>query len=516
MPAAELNLDGSSSTPSNSGGGGHAGGGGGGSSSAGSSSSSSSGSGSTYVPSSTSSAPAPTSAPAPVVAKPKTTSWVKEALDQITAKTTPMPEKKDKLADTLGIVAGALEPAREELDEEERHKATTSFNVVRSLREKRELRRANRKPEGYVKPDAPVTTTMIGPTGVPFQQITFDLDTIQRNARRKEREDILRDSGGGDVVVDDKTGEKRRRPHGEVKQMTWEEYSELPAKQKAAVDFNGALVQAVRNDRRMQEEYDPGKTEKVEYKEQLREMFGRRRGSKLFAPQTVALLQELDIEDKQGDLDDYLKLKVAITAEDLKHFEPAPPATTQSSHRASDGIEETEIDADLALAEQFVDSTAQLTKELAKSNRLIQDFRTSAQLQINEAVGTFGGLPDTNVPTMPGFGDPYLRDKQGNVLMNEALGVPQINFDGYLQKNFDALAMLRDPKAKEKQLSLIEGELDSNQYQHFLNYIDARTKPAMRYKTDLVANDGSGADLIRPKRLRRYVGLGQNQGADNG
>ena len=104
--------------------------------------------------------------------------------------------------------------------------------------------------------------------------------------------------------------------------MTQEEYDALTPEQRAAVDFNAMLVQAVRTDRHQQEEYKPSDEQRAAYDQSVTDMFGQGGGSKMYAPATMAVLGQLGYQDNASDLDDFLRLKAAIKEKDLKRIDP--------------------------------------------------------------------------------------------------------------------------------------------------------------------------------------------------
>lgn len=99
--------------------------------------------------------------------------------------------------------------------------------------------------------------------------------------------------------------------------LTLEQYQELNPKQRAAVDLNTMLVAAVKEDlaARVKGSNPGGK----EYDAQLAELglTGDR-----YAPQTVELLDRINYDGDGAKLNDFLKLKVGFTANDLEDLEP--------------------------------------------------------------------------------------------------------------------------------------------------------------------------------------------------
>mgnify|MGYP000370241441 CR=1 FL=1 len=75
--------------------------------------------------------------------------------------------------------------------------------------------------------------------------------------------------------------------------MTWEDYNALTPLRRSAVDYNTSLTRAVRRDRQMQDEYSPGDQQREAYDKTVARLFGEDGGSDWYAPETVALLQQI-------------------------------------------------------------------------------------------------------------------------------------------------------------------------------------------------------------------------------
>lgn len=96
------------------------------------------------------------------------------------------------------------------------------------------------------------------------------------------------------------------------KELTSAEYFALSPQQRAAVDANTALVNAI-----AQDEAESGKPDAA-YDKLVSDMFGQYGTSEQYAPRTVELLRELGIEDQNGDLDQYLNRSRLLTLDDIR------------------------------------------------------------------------------------------------------------------------------------------------------------------------------------------------------
>lgn len=103
-----------------------------------------------------------------------------------------------------------------------------------------------------------------------------------------------------------------------VEEMSQEDYDKLSPAQKDAVDYNTMLVEAVELDRQNRSQYENmSSSSRGAYDDLVGELFGEERGSDKVAPETVSLLKQLGLQDEHADLDDYLSLGAAISADDV-------------------------------------------------------------------------------------------------------------------------------------------------------------------------------------------------------
>ena len=107
----------------------------------------------------------------------------------------------------------------------------------------------------------------------------------------------------------------------ETKEMSWDDYVALSPQQRAAVDANTAIASAVAED---QAAWRTNKQDgDADYQKAVSALFGEGGGSDIYAPKTLAVLQQLGISNSgQDDLDNYLNLSGLVTAEDLKSITP--------------------------------------------------------------------------------------------------------------------------------------------------------------------------------------------------
>ena len=99
-----------------------------------------------------------------------------------------------------------------------------------------------------------------------------------------------------------------------VKELTWDEYDALSPKQRAAVDANTMLMNAIKADLAGA---GTGSGDAA-YQESVKGLFGEAGGSDRYAPETVNVLSQLGIKDTaRGDLDLYLDQIALLNEDDL-------------------------------------------------------------------------------------------------------------------------------------------------------------------------------------------------------
>ena len=106
---------------------------------------------------------------------------------------------------------------------------------------------------------------------------------------------------------------------GNIKELTWDEYDALSPRARAAVDANGALLNAVRQDK--QANLLSKESADDSYNEGVKALFGEHGGSDTYAPATLKVLQDLGISNTEsGDIDQYLTGGALLNADDLPNL----------------------------------------------------------------------------------------------------------------------------------------------------------------------------------------------------
>ena len=155
--------------------------------------------------------------------------------------------------------------------------------------------------------------------------------TANEALRQYERKEGLREGTVSDVrATRDSIPNPRPKnwsPYGDddtfyTKELSQEAYAALAPRQRAAIDANTALAQAIMADKA---EYDANAklaTSDKDYVSGVKALFGEERGSENYAPRTLAVLQSLQNTGTanvvgKSDLDDYLTGRRLLREEDL-------------------------------------------------------------------------------------------------------------------------------------------------------------------------------------------------------
>lgn len=268
-----------------------------------------------------------------------------------------------------------------------------------------------------------------------------------------------------------------------VDTLTAEQYQALGPRQQQAIDFNTQLVQAVRRDRKLQDTKYLSATEeqRAKYEDLQKQMFGSDRGSELYAPETLALLKSIGFSDDSADLDDFLSLRAAIHAKDVKALAGPEPTITDAMHPTDPAVQVDSPEQDrLNLSTMLAAKTGQLEATLAKGQQLLQSVAATTTSARNPLVTSLGGQA-APVPEAPGFG----RDA-----------------DTYYAQAFDLLANTKsDPK---EVLARMNQDLGEN-FGTALDYIATRLNNAERFGLTLGSDE---TETYRtPEQLRKAAGL---------
>lgn len=297
----------------------------------------------------------------------------------------------------------------------------------------------------------------------------------------------------------------RRRPkeaHGQVDRMSWEEYNALSDRQRAAVDFNTSLVEAVHKDKVSQDVYEPSSRQREIYDEAIVNMFGEDRGSErwgedTYAPETLSLLRQLKLDDAAGDIDDYLGLKSAITTNDLKYI---PKKDTVPGPVSMSGATPIQIDR-IELTKTLADNTRKMELAVTKGNQMLQSMEQTLSVNRNNLLGMIGGIENVAAPAL-GY------NQENRIPDGPQAGQPK-DANTYFQDAFDILANKKYDKDTDKIMGRISGNLDDHDYKAFITYADYRSANSERY--DLELGSGDKVNYRSPEEFRSMLKLGGDQ-----
>lgn len=302
-----------------------------------------------------------------------------------------------------------------------------------------------------------------------------------------------------DPTIEERPGKERTRREY---RLTWDEYNKLNDEQKAAVDFNTLLVQAREKD--LKTDYEATEQQEEQFRKQSERMFGEGRGSDTFAPETLAVLKQIDFKSSgEEDLDDFLDLRTAVSAKDLKNFslerEVKPPELPDDRQTAlvrqviSPGGA-----GGLDTEQRAAKYSENLRASMARANELLQTWRASAADNRYGITMGLGGDPnrvkrETGYKIRPAFED---ADADGKA--------DKYGFNAYLQDMLGALSA-KDRDAGEV-LSWLKADLKTgDQIQTAMRFFDEQTANAIRTGTNVYGMQGK--DVRGAQEIRKLLGL---------
>ena len=221
-------------------------------------------------------------------------------------------------------------------------------------------------------------------------------------------------------LVPDRTEVSASRQTGQVQgrfeEMSWDEYNSLDPETRAAVDANTLLREAVDKDTALVTQFDSNKDGRLSYAEgrkhyaarddknydnNYRRVFSRGtsvdpnrpRGSEIgelndltYAPNTLAVLNMLDLNDSRGVIDDYLNGTAFINADDIK----------EKRHARKDGKADFGFDAvgrDV-LNTAITEKMQRVTQEFDTGNAFVNGEQQALSIE-NASAEKFGQLVES-------------------------------------------------------------------------------------------------------------------------
>lgn len=312
------------------------------------------------------------------------------------------------------------------------------------------------------------------------------------------------------LQIDDVESKSKTYRARKAKEMSWDDYLGLSDRARAAVDFNTMIIQAREKD--LSTDYDttdPAQEERRKtYDKAVERMFGEDGGSITFAPETVALLNDIGFERTDAkrfdDLDDFLGLKSALTVRDLDKLgsikiDPVVEGVETVSSAARQVAGTVEIgssgsDAMTALAA----GTDSLRESLTRGNQLLQNWQDVAAAARNESLGFLGGTPNEIV-------DPA-------ITLSPAARSLMYEDRTYFDHAFQTLSNAPE-EDKGEVLKLIRGDLKpKGLFEEFVRYID--TKSAFGQDSRVVPGGDMTIRDRTPKEFRELLGL-KTKGEDD-
>ncbi len=264
-----------------------------------------------------------------------------------------------------------------------------------------------------------------------------------------------------DMVKSEERAQRRGMNQGRGRgtdALTADEYNAMTPEQKAAVDFNTMLVGAVQADRKEKAPALPS----PEYLASATELFGDGAADQPFAPNVVELLDKVNFDVDGQKINDFLKLKVALTADDVAKLRPEDPA----------------VGPDASL----------LTPEYTRSR---------TQESIVDA------LRETRTDPARGA---TLKDLQRETLgTTKAFDFGSDDANMFMERAYLMLATPENKGTRDQILDTVRQTATPEHWKMFVAMLDTRSREARQYQDPL--GDDPSVDYYKPKRFRAALGL---------
>ena len=359
---------------------------------------------------------------------------------------------------------------------------------------KLDYRRQHDEPQKFYEPK-PAQQGLDGNQWSEVLQQVFrpqDVRAEKERAERKVQQEMKADRAERSATLDTAGASKPK-----VERMTWHEYNLLTPRQRAAVDFNTMLVRAVRKDIANQDEYEPGPDQSKRYQASLVKAFGDKdRGSDTtYAPETMALLKQIDFHDVDSDLDDFLKLRTAITAKDLRGWDNTPDVPGLG---AAGGLR-TEQQEVQTVKENLAANTQELEQKLANGNAMIHSLPALAAQERTFISKAFGGTANTGKAPLGYQPAKFVPGTREPADMNT-----------YFIQAYEQLAGNAVPGTTKGQILGAAREVMASHdvpFEDFLGYLNDRSNTAQQFGQDL--GDVRGVKYRSPQEFRKMLGMGE-------
>jgi len=271
-------------------------------------------------------------------------------------------------------------------------------------------------------------------------------------------------------------------------EMSWEDYNALSDRQRAAVNYNTMLVDAREKDL---EGVEPkSKRMGKRYDRSVDQLFGEEGGSDTYAPNTVAVLRQIDFDGVGQDLDDFLGLRTAITAKDLKNFDV--PQINAATLPVVNSLMQGTPKEELGVVKQGIaTSTEALEQKLIEGGQMIKNFQQSAQGALfNDPIdpqGIYLGLDMPNIKVPAGFRGGEQQKVFEQVFTNLA--------------SKELTGVVDEVWADAKRMFEPYGEFDK-----FRRYVDTRSTSEALYGLDFTSGQ-----YRSPEEFRRLLNLDKEE-----
>lgn len=345
------------------------------------------------------------------------------------------------------------------------------------------------------------------PDAKPAAQVGPQLPPIVRSNLKKSEEgkDWLQAEAAQDMALI-----KVKAPSARKRAMTWDEYNALSDDQRAAVDWNTAFLKAREKD--VGTSYDYTEEERAAYDERVEKMFGEGRGSDTYAPEVVALLEQINFSAVGQDLDEYLSLDRLIDTEELKDFKLTDKpyiklVAEEPAYNPKHAPESTSL-ADVRSAENLANLDASIVAQAAKT---IETLMANSETRLHTPWATLEAARDETVNKLGGSGLMGVGGAQvgmtGFPLITDTSAVNLQDPNVQKSLKFQGVySMLLDPEVSWEDILTIDQGTDDpmtdDDYAELMQYINIRSSQDVRYGAAAPEGQRTAQDI------RELLGIG--------
>ena len=327
----------------------------------------------------------------------------------------------------------------------------------------------------------------------------IDVPVLNENyATRKREATRAQERRTQNASPGNKSGDKVRTV---PKEITAERYNAMTDLQRAGVDANTILIDAVRRDKQLQDTYDPTEEQRERYEQNVLKRFTDDSLDGGYFPETLNALDQLGYKAPEGtELQDFVKFRTLITGKDIKNLKKLdlgvdlPWAGTTGREYKTSWNEDQKVrwDQTVDLAQNADD----LRDKLVKDGPLLDTLVNTARAARSGALNPYGGL----------YEERYALGYNPKPNFDAETGQPT-DLDSFFQWSYGQLSKRSgEGRTMDQILDYAkQAEMTPEEVNMLYRYLDERTQNEKQYG---VETDGATRG---PRELRKLLNLNRSK-----